>query len=136
MAAHTLCAECRTANHAGLLVCVVCGRRLPESGYPVDRIRALAWPGPEVRAVSVAERTKLSWASLLAALLGWSVLPLVGAAFAVFLALRAEEASFAEAAPRNVIRLALWLGGVQLVPGVLAAAAMGVVAFVALCRAG
>jgi hypothetical protein len=137
MAAHTPCAECGTANRTGLLFCVVCGRRLPESGYPLDRVTALAWPGPEVRAVSAAQRTSaLGWASLFAALLGWTVLPMVGAAVGVLLALRALEASGGEEAPRPVIRLALWLGGVQLVLGFLAVAAMGVVGFVALCRAG
>lgn len=137
MAGHTVCAECGTANRAGLLFCVVCGRRLSPSAYPVDRITALAWPGPEVRAVSVAERpSALAWASFLAALLAWSVLPMLGAALAVLLALRALEASGDEAPPNALVRLALWLGGAQLLLGFLAAAAMSVVAFVALCRGG
>jgi hypothetical protein len=136
MAAHTLCFQCLTANRAGILFCVLCGRRLPRGAFPPDRVTAVAWPGPEVRAVSLPVRpSALAWASLVAALLAWSVVPMMGAR----LALRAhEEARAANGALGGsaVLRLALWLGGVQLVLGLLAGAAMGAVALVALWRAG
>ncbi len=104
--------------------------------FPPDRVTALAWPGPEVREVSPpARRGALEWASLVAALLGWTLLPVVGAAMAVLLALRAQE----EAGTRGgntVLRVALWLGGTQLVLALVAGAAMAAVAFTALLRAG
>jgi hypothetical protein len=140
MAAHTLCSQCLTANRAGLLFCVLCGRRLPRGAFPPDRVTAVAWPGPEVRAAVLPARpSTLAWASLLAAVLAWSVLPVLGAALAVVLALRAhEEARAANGAIGGsaVLRLALWLGSMQLVLGLLAGAAMGAVALVALWRAG
>src|SRR5271169_2997961 len=136
MATHLLCAECRTANRLGLLYCVVCGRRLPRDAFPPDRITAVAWPGPEVRQVSLPARPgALAWASLVAALLGWLVVPLLGAAVAVLLALRRQE----ELRPgggtpgeRMLLRVALWLGGAQLVLALVAGAAMGAVALTAL----
>ncbi|MGO8970810.1 MAG: hypothetical protein ACLQDQ_14725 [Myxococcaceae bacterium] len=140
MAAHLLCSECRTANRAGLLFCVVCGRRLARGAFPPDRITALAWPGPEVREVSPPVRpSALAWASLIAALLGWSLMPLLGAALAVLLALRALEQTRTGSSPEGgstVLRLALWLGGAQLVLALVAGAAMGAVALSALWRAG
>ncbi len=138
MATQVPCAQCRTANRAGLLYCVVCGGRLPRRAFPPDRVTAVAWPGPEVREVSVAARPgALAWASLAAALLGWTLLPLLGAALAVLLALRAEEElPPATAGGNTVLRLALWLGGAQLVLALVAAAAMAAVALTALVRAG
>lgn len=101
---------------------------------------AVAWPGPEVRAASLPARpSALAWTSLVLALLAWSVLPMMGAAVAVLLALRAQEearAAHGAIGGSTVLRLALWLGGVQLVLGVVAGAAMGAVALVALWRAG
>lgn len=139
MVGHQLCSECRSANRAGLLYCVVCGRRLPREAFPKDRISALAWPGPEVRGASLPARPgALAWASLVAALLGWSLLPLVGSAVAVLLALRAQEEVRPGAgapAERSLLRLALWLGGVQLVLALVAGAAMAAVAVTALLRA-
>ncbi|MGO9829832.1 MAG: hypothetical protein ACLPJH_06800 [Myxococcaceae bacterium] len=140
MATHLLCSECRTANRVGLLFCVVCGRRLPRGAFPPDRVTALAWPGPEVREVSPPARpSALAWASLIAAVLGWSVLPLLGAALAVLLALRALEEGRTGGPPPGggaVLRLALWLGGVQLVLALVAGAAMAAVALTSLWRAG
>ncbi len=140
MATQVPCAQCRTANRVGLLYCVVCGGRLPRRAFPPDRVTAVAWPGPEVREVSVAARPgALAWASLAAALLGWTVLPLLGAALAVLLALRAEEElppGEATAGGNTVLRLALWLGGAQLVLALVAGAAMAAVALTALVRAG
>ena len=139
MATPSLCSECRSANRAGLLFCVVCGRRLPRGAFPADRIQAVARPGPEVLAVTAKARTStLTWAAVLFALLAWSALPVLGAAFAVLLALRAQEE--AEASPQTeggeaLIRLALWLGGVQLVLLLVAGAALGTAALVALWRA-
>jgi hypothetical protein len=140
MATHVPCAQCRTANRAGLLYCVVCGGRLPRHAFSPDRVTALAWPGPEVREVSLRARPgALAWASLAAALLGWTVLPLLGAALAVLLALRAlEELPPGEGAAggNRLLRLALWLGGAQLVLALVAGAAMAAVALTALLRAG
>jgi hypothetical protein len=139
MAAHTLCSECRTANRGGLLVCVVCGRRLPRRAFSADTVTALSWPGPEVRAFSPAVRpSALAWASLAAGLLAWSLLPMLGAAVAVLMALRAEEEVRRAPGPRGgtaIVRLALWLGGAQLLLGILGCAAMGAVALTALLRA-
>jgi hypothetical protein len=140
MAAHILCSECRTANRAGLLFCVVCGRRLPRDAFPPDRVTALAWPGPEVRQASdTARPSALAWASVVAALLAWSFLPMMGAGLAVLLALRAQEearAAHGGLGGTGLVRLALWLGGVQLALGLVAGAAMGAVALTALWRAG
>lgn len=138
MAAHTLCSECLSANRGGLLFCVVCGRRLPRGAFPPDRVTALAWPGPEVRVAAVPARVStLAWASLAAALLAWSLLPMLGAAVAVLLALRAEEEARTPPLERGgtaIVRLALWLGGAQLFLGFLACATMGAVALAAFCR--
>ena len=140
MATHLCCAQCRTANRAGLLYCVVCGARLPRTAFPPDRVTALAWPGPEVREASLPARPgALAWASLAAALLGWSVLPLLGAALAVLLALRALEDArpgCARPAGNAILRFALWLGGAQLVLALVAGTAMAAVALTALWRAG
>jgi|GEM_PF-5804749 len=138
MAKHLSCAQCRTANRAGLLYCVVCGARMPRTAFPPDRVTALAWPGPEMREAALPARPgALAWASLAAALLGWSVLPLLGAALAVLLALRAqEEARPGTDSSNAVLRLALWLGGAQLVLALVAGAAMAAVALTALCRGG
>jgi len=134
MPAPVPCSECHTPNRAGLLFCVVCGRRLPRMAFGADAAVADRWPGPEVRAVSPAGRpSALAWASLLAALLGWSFLPLLGAAVAVLLGLRAEEKSETPAG-HTVLRVSLWLGGTQLVLALAAGAAMGAVALVALWR--
>ena len=140
MASDTLCAGCFTANRAGLFVCVFCGRRLLGPAFPPDRVTALAWPGHEVRAVSLPARpSALAWASLVAALLSWSILPMMGAALAVLLALRAQQevrAAHGALGGSTVLRLALWLGGTQLGLGLLAGAAMGALALVSLWRAG
>jgi hypothetical protein len=113
MAGHTICAECSTANRAGLLFCVVCGQRLSRDGYPQDRVTALAWPGPEVRAASDAEAPCApGWASVVGGLLVFSLLPLFGSA------------------------VAIWLGSAQLAVGLLTGAAMGAVAFFGPGRAG
>jgi len=113
MAANKLCSQCLTANRAGLLFCLVCGRRLPRGAFPPDRVVAVAWPGPEVRA-------------------------LTGTALAGLLAPRAQQDVPTAPGARGgtaVLRLALWLGGVQLFLGLLAGAAMGAFALAALCRA-
>jgi hypothetical protein len=139
MAAHSLCSECRTANRSGLLFCVVCGRRLPRGAFPPDRITAVAWPGPEVAQGSYPARpSALAWASLVAALLAWSLLPMMGAGLAVLLALRAqEEARTAHGGLGGtaLIRLSLLLGGLQLALGLVAGAAMAAVALTAFLRA-
>jgi hypothetical protein len=137
MAAHTLCPQCKSANRTGLLYCVVGGDRLPREAFVAEGVRAMAYPGPEVRAVAQASRlSPLAWASLLAAVLAWSLFPLLAAAVAVLLALRAQEEM--GSAPRDsvVVRAALFLGGAQLVLGLAAGAAMGAVALAALLRAG
>jgi hypothetical protein len=137
MAAHTLCPQCSSANRTGLLFCVVCGERLPREAFTAEAVSAMAFPGPEVRAVETPSRpSPLAWASLLAAVLAWSIFPLLGAAVAVLLALRAQEE--AAHAPRDsaVVRVALVLGGAQLVLGLAAGAAMGAVALTALLRTG
>jgi hypothetical protein len=139
MAAHTLCSDCRTSNRGGLLFCVVCGRRLPRAAFSSDRVTALAWPGPEVRVFSPEVRpSALAWASLAAGLLAWSLLPMLGAVVAVLLALRAEAEVRTAPEARGgtaIVRLALWLGGAQLLLGIVACAAMGAVALSALLRA-
>ena len=138
MSAHTHCSECRTANRGGILFCVVCGRRLPRVEFAPDGVVAVAWPGPEVARTLVPVRlSALAVASLVAAVLAWSLLPLLGAALAVLLALRAhEDLRDAQGALGGaaLIRAALWLGGAQLVLAMLAAAAMGAVAMTALLR--
>jgi hypothetical protein len=106
MAAHIVCAECSTENRAGLLFCVVCGRRLTRDAYPEDGVTALAWPGPEVRAASGVESLCApGWASVVGGLLAFSLLPLLGSV------------------------VAIWLGSAQLAVGLLTGAAMGAVAF-------
>jgi hypothetical protein len=79
----------------------------------------------------------LAWASLVMALLAWSCFPMVGAGLAVLMALRAlEEVRLArgELGGAGLIRLALWLGGAQLVLGLVAGAALAAVAVTALLR--
>jgi hypothetical protein len=113
MAAHIVCAECSTANRAGLLFCVVCGHRLSRDAYPQDRVTALAWPGPEVRAATASEPLCApGWASVVGGLLAFSLLPLLGSA------------------------VAIWLGSAQLAVGLLTGAAMGAVAFLGTGRGG
>jgi hypothetical protein len=110
MAAHVVCAECRTANRAGLLFCAVCGRRLPREAYPPDRVTAVAWPGPEVRVADALEAHVPGWTKLGSGLLTFSALPIVGAAVSVC------------------------LGSVPLAVGLLAGAGLGAMALLALSR--
>jgi hypothetical protein len=137
MVAHTPCSECGTANRTGLLFCVVCGRRLARLSFAPDRITAVAWPGPELQLALPTRPSALAMASFIAGVLAWSILPLLGAALAVLLALRAhEEQSGAHTAAggARLIQLALWLGGVQLALALLAGTAMAAVALTALAR--
>jgi hypothetical protein len=115
MSAHTLCSQCRTPNRAGILFCVVCGRRLPRGDFPPDRITAVAWPGPETRRVELAVRpSALAVCSLVAAVLAWTALPILGAGLAVVLALSAEEElgdARGALGGERLVQTALWLGG-------------------------
>lgn len=138
MSFHSTCSHCRAANRRGILVCISCGQRLPRIDLPPDRIRAVAWPGPEIlRAAPLVRPSAFAVAALVAALLAWSVLPLLGAGLAVVLALRAQEdvrVARGALAGKPLIRAALWLGGGQLalalIAGVAAMAAAVVTAFV------
>jgi hypothetical protein len=138
MPAETLCSQCRTPNRRGILFCVVCGRRLPRGEFPPDRVDAVAWPGPEVRQLRFTVRpSPLAVSSLVAGVLAWTVLPVLGAAVAVLLALRAQEelrAAYGARGGSRFVRLALWLGGVQLALLLVAGAAMAAVALPALIR--
>jgi hypothetical protein len=137
MVAHTPCSECGTANRRGLLFCVVCGRRLARVPLAPERIAAVAWPGPELQLALPARPSALAVASLVAGVLAWSILPLVGAALAVLLALRAHEElrdARGVLGGATLIRMALWLGGAQLALALLAGTAMAAVALTALAR--
>jgi hypothetical protein len=138
MAAETLCSQCRTPNRRGILFCVVCGRRLPRGEFPPDRVDAVAWPGPERRQLVLTVRpSALAVSSFVAGVLAWTVLPVLGAAAAVLLALRAQEELRGVHAARGgsrFVRLALWLGGVQLALVLIAGSAMAAVALAALIR--
>ncbi|HMK73341.1 MAG TPA: zinc ribbon domain-containing protein [Myxococcaceae bacterium] len=138
MSLKSSCPQCQAVNRRGLFYCVACGESLPRAELPPDRITAVAWPGPEIlRAAPLVRPSAFAVAALIAALLAWSVLPLLGAGLAVVLALRAEEhvrVARGALAGRLLIRVALWLGGGQLalalIAGVAAMAAAVVSAFV------
>lgn len=141
MSFHSSCSHCRTANRRGILVCVTCGHWLPRTELPPDRITAVAWPGPEIlRAAPLVRPSAFAVAALVAALLAWSVLPLLGAGLAVLFALRAQEdvrSARGALSGKLLIRVALWLGGGQLALALLAGvAAMAAAVVAAFLRGG
>jgi hypothetical protein len=127
MSSQNPCSQCRTVNRRGLLVCVMCGRRLPRTDFAPDRATAVAWPGPEVlRTAPLVRPSAFAVAAFFSALLAWSVLPLLGAGLAVVFALRAQEdlrAARGALGGRMLVRVALWLGGGQLALALVAGAA-------------